>query len=202
MDTVIPIVFPDYLIAVTTARTQVDLVPWFTFDDFTIGKQSAPMLGHAGVLFFNSAGTTKYYEYGRYDPPHNLGKVRRVRIPDLTMEKGKPSSASLKSVLNAISRASGQGGRIEGVYIEVPDKYQAMLQYAQNREKENTNPSRKPYDLLSNSCIHFVKGVVAAAGVSTPWMLDPRPNSYIGEFRDDYSDVDFDPKTRELAISQ
>jgi hypothetical protein len=54
---------------------------------------------------------------------------------------------------------------------------------------------------MSNSCVHFVKGVVEAAGVATPWMLDPRPNSYIGEFRSDFADVDFDPHTRELTIS-
>jgi len=31
-------------------------------------------------------------------------------------------------------------------------------------------------------------------------MLDPRPNSYIGEFRSDYADLDFIPKTGRLVI--
>ena len=57
-----------------------------------------------------------------------------------------------------------------------------------------------PHDLFSNSCIHFAKGVTEAARVDTPWMLDPRPNSYIGEFRDDFPDPTDDPKNRSLDI--
>jgi hypothetical protein len=30
--------------------------------------------------------------------------------------------------------------------------------------------------------------------------MDPRPNSYIGEFRDDYPDLDYIPRTRQLTI--
>jgi hypothetical protein len=76
----------------------------------------------------------------------------------------------------------------------------AMLRYAQMREKQNTNPKRQPYNLFSNSCVQFAKGVVETAGVGTPWMVDPRPNSCIGEFRDSFSDLDFDAKTRKLVI--
>lgn len=68
------------------------------------------------------------------------------------------------------------------------------------RKSLNTLPQRKQYDLTSNSCIHFVKWVVKAAGKDTPWMFDPRPNSYIGEFRDDYRDLDYSPNTRILKI--
>lgn len=199
-DTVIPIVFPDYLIAVIEKDIPVDVLPWFDFDNFTIGKTRAPELGHAGVLFFSDAGVTKYYEFGRYDPPKNLGKVRKVNVPNLRMNKGKPTDDSLKAVLKAIAKASGQGGRIEGVYIEVPGKFNDMLKYAQAMEKENANPKRVPYDLLSNSCVHFAKRVVEKGGATTPWMVDPRPTSYIGEFRDDYPDVDYDAKTNVLKL--
>jgi hypothetical protein len=41
---------------------------------------------------------------------------------------------------------------------------------------------------------------VEAAGKAAPWMIDPRPNSYIGEFRNDYRDLDFSPKTNQLII--
>jgi hypothetical protein len=41
---------------------------------------------------------------------------------------------------------------------------------------------------------------VAVAGIATPWMLDLQPNSYMGEFRDDYPDLDYNPRTRELKI--
>ena len=75
-----------------------------------------------------------------------------------------------------------------------------MLKYAELRMSQNNTPTRPPYNLLTNSCVHFAKDVVAAAGIDTPWMLDPRPNSYIGEFRDDYPDLDYDPRTRALVI--
>jgi len=50
-----------------------------------------------------------------------------------------------------------------------------MLKYAELRMSQNNN-------LLTNSCVHFAKDVVAAAGIETPWLVEPRPNSYIGEF--------------------
>jgi hypothetical protein len=75
-----------------------------------------------------------------------------------------------------------------------------MLAYAELRESQNVSPKRTPYGLLTNSCVHFAKNVVAAAGIETPWMIDPRPNSYIGEFRDDYPDVDYSPRTEQLKI--
>lgn len=202
MDVVIPIVFPDYLIAVNTPPTEIDILPWFDFDDIRVPKTKnrVPELGHAGVLFINGkTGVTKYFEYGRYDR-ENLGLVRRIPISDVSTTEGKVVLKSLKKPLREISRKAGQGGRISGVYIEVEGKYQAMLTYAKLRMKQNVNKSREPYSLLSNSCIHFVKKVVEVAGVETPWMLDPRPNSYIGEFRDDYPDLDYERKTDILGI--
>lgn len=207
-DVVIPIVFPDYLIAVNTPEVKVevpDYLPWIDIlpDKVKIPKtkNKLPELGHAGVLFIKGdTGTTKYYEYGRYDP-QALGLVRRAIIPDVKIGgDGRPTPESLKKTLHVISAKSGQHGRIWAVYIEVESKFDAMLKYAKEREIQNRNPNRVPYDLFSNSCIHFAKGVTEAAGVDTPWMLDPRPNSYIGEFRDDFPDLTYDPKNRSLDI--
>jgi len=77
------------------------------------------------------------------------------------------------------------------VYIEVENKYNTMLKHAELKKSNNANPNRRPYDLLTNSCIHFVKEITEKAGVSTPWIVDPRPNSYIGEFRNDFPDLDY-----------
>lgn len=194
MDVVIPIVFPDYKIAVEIQKTKVDVFPWVEFDNFTIPtyKDKISNLGHAGVLFINGkTGTTKYYEYGRYDP-QNLGLVVKARnLPDVKVLNGSIDLSTMKKTLSFISKASGQSGRIHGVYIEVENKYDAMLKHANLRKSQNGNPKRVPYDILTNSCIHFVKEITEKAGVSAPWMIDPRPNSYIGEFRDDYPDLDF-----------
>ena len=149
-------------------------------------------MGHAGVLFINGkTGETKYFEYGRYDSG-GLGIIRRIRsLPDALIKEGKLEYSSLKKILKKISKISGQSGSIKGVYIEVGNKYPAMLEYAQFRKSQNSNKRRKPYDLFQNNCIHFVKAITTKAGVKTPWMADPRPNSYIGEFRDDYIDLDY-----------
>ena len=53
---------------------------------------------------------------------------------------------------------------------------------------------------MSNNCIHFVKAVVAEAGVGTPWIVDPRPHSYIGEFRNVFPGLDYDYSSNLLRI--
>jgi len=202
-DIVIPIVFPDYRISVDV-QYGFDLFPNVDFDNFTTPrfKGAFSNLGHAGILFINGkSGTTKYYEYGRYDHPVYLGAVRKIKnLPDVTIESGNLDYVSLKKTLQKISKESGKSGRIQGVFIEVENKFDAMLKYAQRRKNKNAFAKRKPYDLFSNSCIHFVKDLTKIAGVDTPWMVDPRPNSYIGEFRDDYPDLDYNMKNNKLII--
>ncbi len=203
-DIAIPIVFPDYLIAVNTPRKQIDLLPgidWFP-DTIVIPetKNKVPDLGHAGILFINGkTGTTKYYEYGRYSPNGSVRKIPNLR--DVRMgSDGHPLKETLSYTLSMISSRAGQNGRISGAYIEAPGKYQVMLNYAETRRKANSNANREPYDLFTNSCNHFMKGVLDAAGVDTPRMIDPRPNSYIEELRDMYRDLDYVKVTHTLSI--
>src|SRR4030095_14411616 len=121
--------------------------------------------------------------------------------PDVKVTRaGELDLASLKITLKAISSKSGQHGRISGAFIKVPGKYPLMLTYATKRYADNGNPKRAPYALTSNSCLHFMKGTVEAAGVTTPMLIDPRPVSYIGEIRDDFPDLDYDPRTNALKI--
>ena len=205
-DIAIPIVFPDYLIAVNTPKTRIsipDLLPGFDLlpDQVEVPEtqNKFPELGHAGILFINGAnGTTKYYEYGRYGG--SLGAVRKLTIRDVVMQKDHPTKVSLSYTLSQISAKSGQNGRIAGAYIEVPNKFKSMLAYAQKRHLDNKNPKRKPYDLFTNSCNHFMKGVLEAAGVDLPYMLDPRPNSYIEEIRNDFKDLDYSKASHTLKI--
>jgi hypothetical protein len=206
-DIAIPIVFPDYLIAVDTPKTSItvpDLLPGFDLlpDRVTVPETNnkLPELGHAGILFINGRlGTTKYYEYGRYGGP--LGAVQKRTLRDVkTSLDGHPTKATLSYVMSQISAQSGQNGRILGAYIEVPGKYQAMLDYATKRMRENSNPNRRKYDLILNSCNHFMKGVLEAAGVELPYMLDPRPNSYIAEIRDDFPKLDYSKVGHKLVV--
>jgi len=202
-DILIPIVFPEYKITVDTPRLDVDLLPWTSFDDFTISKSSQKLsdLGHAGILMVNGvSGLTKYYEYGRYDYPEKKGVVRRVPVPDVKLGADGVELKSFIPVLSKVSKVAGKGTRIEGVFIEAISVFEKLNQRVIVQKAMNNSPGRKEYDLTSNSCIHFVKRLVEAAGKDTPWMIDPRPNSYIGEFRDDYRDLDFHPGSNKLVI--
>jgi hypothetical protein len=202
MDVVIPVVFPDFKILVEIPPTEVDVFPAWTWDNVRVPghKDRYENLGHAGVLIVNGkTGLTKYYEYGRYDPK-GVGLVRKIDLPDAKVDKGKVNLASLKPVLDKISRVAGQNGRVWGVYMEVDGKFDAMVQYAELRKNENIMPNRRPYSLTNNSCLHFSKEVTRRGGVGMPWLIDPRPVVYIGKLRDEFPDLDYGAGAGVLTI--
>jgi len=188
-DVAIPIAYPDYLITVDTPKVDIslptlphglDIFPRAIHVKATHNK--VPDLGHAGILFFSGAtGITKYYEYGRYDIAQ-LGLTRRVPVLNVKIDRatGYPTKESFLMCVHQLSLSAGQGGRIEGAYLElVPGKFTVMLAYCRMRVNQNSDAKRQPYSLTGHSCIHFAKQVLEAAGVSTPTMIDPRPIGYI-----------------------
>jgi RHS repeat-associated protein len=174
-----------------------------------LGKQP---LGHAGVLLIdNKTGLTKYYEYGRYRTEDGTkGRVRNVTVSNVVIgPDGKPTSKSLNKVLAQISKKSGQGGKIEGAYIE-SDNFDAMNDYAQSLLNESTygnedyDENREPYNLFNNNCGTFACDVVNQdedVNDKSPSVLDPRPNSIIGEYQDVYDKVTYDPETGTTSYS-
>src|SRR5688500_11770260 len=207
MDVVIPIVFPDYKIAVNTPKKSITIpkipswvpgqkhLPTLPREIVILPptKQKLPYLGHAGVMIINGkSGLSKYYEYGRYDAAA-LGEVKRRKISDVKIAKdGRPTHKSLTKTLGEISKDAGQKGPISAAYIEVADgKFADMLKYCQLREGENSNPSRAPYTLTQNSCMHFAMEVAEAGGAKIPWIFDPRPNSFIGEVQAKHPALEF-----------
>lgn len=203
-DVVIPIVFPEYKISVDVKPKRFDLIPGVEWDNFSTPrfKQRFSELGHAGVLFINGkTGATKYYEYRRYETP--VGKTRKIpNLPDVKIVNDSIDTESFKRTLRHISQIAGHRGPIQAAYIEVEDKYQAMLEYAQLRVGQSEKLDRTPYDLFTNSCLHFMKSVTEKAGVDTPLLVDPRPNSYIEEYRKKYRDLDYDYQNNKLIIEQ
>ena len=180
------IVFPDY---------KVDTESF-------LGRQP---LGHAGVLLIdNKTGTTKYYEYGRYATKDGTkGRVRRVTIPDVVIGKdGKPTAASLKKVMAAISKKSGHGGRIEGAYTK--GDFKTMNEFAQGLLKES-NPGndeydkdRDPYNLFTNNCGTFACDVLKSDKINkalAPWIFNPTPSNVAEEYQDEFDSVSYDSKT-------
>ncbi|MFL1406201.1 hypothetical protein ACJO2E_12740 [Marinobacter sp. M1N3S26] len=210
-DVIIPIVFPDYKITVNTPPVKIGVPDLLPFVDIFPNEVRVPHtenkldnLGHAGILFINGrSGLTKYYEYGRYDP-NGKGWVKKIRnLPDVTIgQGGSISSPSLTNVLRTISGKSGKDGRISGAYIEMGDEFDAVLEFAQGRMALNSAADREPYNLVSYSCVHFMEGALKSAGLDTPWMLDPRPVSYILEIQDDYPPLEYSPKTNRFTIGR
>lgn len=203
-DIAIPVVFPDYLIAVNTPPTRVDVPDWLPGvpDEIEVPgtKNKFSDLGHAGILFLNGqTGTTKYYEYGRYRS--SKGNTRKIPISDVKIDNtGHPTQVTLAYTLSQISARTGQHGRISGAYVEVPGKYPKMLAYCLKRMRENSDPNRREYDLLFNSCNHFMQGVLEAAGVDVPMMIDPRPVSYIETIRSNFRDLDYNPRNKGVTL--
>lgn len=202
-DLIIPIVFPDYRISIAIAGANIDLLPWTNAGNIRLPAttQKLSNLGHAGIMLVDGkTGTTKYYEYGRYDPPACKGLIRRLPIPDAVTDSNGIVVSSLIAPLQRLSDIAGQCGHLRAVVIEADSAFKKLDEKILLRKVQNNNPNRKPYDLVTNSCIHFVKWVVDASGNQSPWMIDPRPNSYIGEFRENYPDLDYLPRQKILRI--
>jgi len=199
-DVAIPIVFPDYAIAVDTPEVSVkvpDLLPGVNIlpDKLRVPatQQKVSHLGHAGILFIQGqTGLTRYYEYGRY-PPGNLGRVRKRVISNVKIgHNGRPTRKSLAKTLSEISILSGHGGRISAAYIEVPaGSFIRMQASATAREAKNTDPKRAPYALMSNSCLHFMKETAEAGGARMPPVIAPHPAGYIFQVQLQQSDLDY-----------
>jgi RHS repeat-associated protein len=69
-------------------------------------------LGHGAVIAVNpDTGTTKYFEYGRYDS--NFGQVKQRTVPDLDMVDGKPTTESLQSLYGYISKNYGKNSTVD-----------------------------------------------------------------------------------------
>ncbi len=65
-------------------------------------------------------------------------------------------------------------------YIELdPGSYQKMLEFCNKRIKDNANPNRTPYSIVSFSCNTFVHDVATAGGANMP-PIEFNPTSVLG----------------------
>jgi RHS repeat-associated protein len=155
-------------------------------------------LGHAGVLLIdNRTGATKYYEYGRYDTAQR-GLVRTRTVPNVVITDGQPTHDSVQRVLARISQDSGHGGRILGAYIK-SDKFAEMKRYAEDRMKQNSNPNRTEYNVLTCNCATFAADVVNQdPAVARPSIIiSNSPNNVVDEYIEEgHRRIEFSPSTR------
>lgn len=172
-----------------------------------LGKQP---LGHSGVLLIdNKTGSTKYYEYGRYQTSDGTkGRVRNVIVPDVVMgENGMPTPESLNKVLSKISDQSGQGGNIEGAYVK-SDKFKEMNNYAVEKLNESNigqkgyNKDREPYSLAGNNCATFASDVLKQdKDVNVSGTIINTPSKIAGSYRSNYDKVDYTSKNRNAVVT-
>lgn len=115
---------------------------------------------------------------------------------------GIPTQKSLDKVMKQISDKAGHGGKIEGAYVK-SNKFKEMNDYAQDKMKDNSNPDRKDYSFTSNNCGTFAADVVKQdekVKKDAPIIIDPRPNSIVEEYQDNFQGVHYDPKTTTTII--
>jgi RHS repeat-associated protein len=173
------------------------------FPDYKISVAGTKVggLGHAGVVTIDSSGRTAYFEYGRY-PGSNTdappGRARQIGIVDVTMgADGNPTAESMQALMKDLSVKAGQGGRVEGAYFESSDaQTRAMNVQARTVKSQNESAAKQPYSLTGNNCGTFVNDVLGAGGVNTPWLVDPRPRSMIGEWQTSGARVSYDPSEK------
>lgn len=145
------------------------------FPDYPIeyadGMTSTWLGGHGGVLGYDSAGLTQYYEYGRYSPnspgvidaqlPADDGNVRRMGVPHLVIGKdGQPTPQSMEVLRNALAKKSGKNTRAEltcDANVDEKKVYEYAMSVANNQSRPKYN--WKPWS--SNQCRTFAKGALS-----------------------------------------
>ena len=169
---------------------------YINFPDYVIsvGNMQFENLGHSGILLINNqTGLTKYYEYGRYDK-QNIGIVRNIKVPNVVIgEDGRPEKESLDKVFGAISQIAGDGGKIEGAYVE-SNEFEAMNDYAQSLMAENENPEREPYNIMNNNCSTFAEDVLKQdrnIEKKAPISLFNIPNSVVKKWQNEFIPISF-----------
>lgn len=143
----------------------------------------------------NKTGTTKYFEYGRYDK-ENFGTVIKRTVSDVVIDKfGKPTIGSLNKTLGEISQKAGHGGRIQGAYIN-SDKFKEMHSFALSKQTLADKQEGKRYKLFGNNCGHFAdKTIRQDNSIKTPLLIDPRPTSMIDRYQSVFQDISYDPNS-------
>src|SRR5687767_2843059 len=119
---------------------------------------------------------------------------------------GKATAASLEQVLAAMSKQSGEKGRIDAAYFQNVN-YEVMEAYAQKKLKESNpgsgkyNKKREPYDLTDNNCATFAEDVITQdKDVDKPGIMIYSPNNTADEYQEEgNATVTYDPKAKKGA---
>ena len=78
-----------------------------------------------------------------------------------------------------------------------------MNDYAMQRMKNNQNPNREEYSLISNNCGTFAAEVLEQDNEvkrKAPTIIDPRPNSIVKEFQDVFKTIIYTPQEEVIEM--
>ncbi|WP_407354672.1 RHS repeat-associated core domain-containing protein [Luteimonas sp. R10] len=124
------------------------------------GTNTQLALGHAGVLAYDSSGSTRYYEYGRYNS--DFGNVRRASVPDLKMgPDGNPTPESMSALQKALTQNQGKGTKAK-LKCDANADEKKIIAFAEQRMND---PNRAPYSwnpLSPNTCGTFARDALGA----------------------------------------
>lgn len=215
-DGVLPIVFTEYLIGVpkdycnvarkVSGASQQVFGAMQSLFGVKINAKTCQMadVGHAGVLFWDAKGSTRYAEFGRYGGTAGgteigLTRFAKSGVPDLRLDgKGMPTPASLKTTLKACSTAGGHGSRISGVLIQVPGKFAAMEKFAKARVAQKPGVGANDYSITSNNCGTFVADVLLTADMKVE--KSAQPDDFLAWLQARFPKVEYAPRHNALCV--
>jgi hypothetical protein len=215
-DGVLPIIFTEYLIGVpkdycniarkVSGASQTAFGALESIFGAKVNTKTCQMadVGHAGVLFWNARGSTRYAEFGRYGGTvggTEIGLTRFAKggVPDLRLgASGMPTPASLKVTLKACSTAGGHGSRVSGVLIQVPGKFAAMETLVKARVALKAGLGANEYSISSNNCGTFVADVLLAADVRVEKFA--QPDDFLGWLQARHPKVEYAPRHNALCV--
>jgi RHS repeat-associated protein len=140
--------------------------------EYSPGKTTTLLGGHAGVVGYDSSGSTRYYEYGRYSPnssgvfgeklPADDGNFRRTGVPDVQFgADGKPTPASMDALKKALSRAGGKGTDASLTCDDTADE-KKVYEYLEQLAKDKARAKYSWNPLSPNQCRSVAKGAIGA----------------------------------------
>ncbi|MCF6237780.1 MAG: hypothetical protein L3J79_03035 [Candidatus Marinimicrobia bacterium] len=158
--------------------------------------------------------------YEGIDPLKNIRLNKGTSVAQVTFREDGRAASEYFTTPSAIKRATDVDGVVDAnklnqglqIYAGIDPKtglqrseFKANVQFHDVAEEipfgqaafgrtlanQNLNPDREPYDITSNNCGTFMQQVLESGGVDTPWMLDPRPTSYIEELRGVFPPINY-----------
>ena len=160
---------------------------YITYPGYEAKEDSSGMsvpTGHAGILMVDNNGTTKYFEYGRYNnndarkygAASDKGIVRKLIIPNFNGRNSDQIWNTIKSF-----EIQNTGGKV--TVSEIPDfDFNKGMAYVNNYSND---PNRKPYNLLLRNCGSFVDNVWKAGYIGEsklPTVILRSPVNYSEEY--------------------